>query len=90
MGIMDGLVNTGTTLLEPLISFKISATEDLLGAITSDITQMRGTFESPEMENGKFILTGILPVAKGVGIFTSIFRLRILEPSKLSGSSIKG
>lgn len=63
MGIMNGLVNTGTTLLEPLISFKISATEDLLGAITSDITQMRGTFESPEMENGKFILSGILPVA---------------------------
>ncbi len=63
MGIMDGLTNTGTTLLEPLISFKISASEDLLGAITSDITQMRGTFESPEMENGKFILKGILPVA---------------------------
>ena len=63
MGIMNGLVNTGTTLLEPLISFKISATEDLLGAITSDITQMRGTFDSPEMENGKFILRGILPVS---------------------------
>jgi len=63
MGIMDGLTNTGTTLLEPLISYKISATEDLLGAITSDITQMRGTFESPEMDNGKIILTGTLPVA---------------------------
>lgn len=63
MGIMNGLVNTGTTLLEPLISFKISATEDLLGAITSDVTQMRGSFESPEIENGKFILTGFLPVS---------------------------
>ncbi len=63
MGIMNGLVNTGTTLLEPLISFKISAPENLLGAITSDITQMRGTFNSPEMESDKFILTGILPVA---------------------------
>ncbi len=63
MGIMNGLVNTGTTLLEPLISFKISASEDLLGAITSDISQMRGTFDSPEMENGRFVLSGILPVA---------------------------
>ncbi|HRW63307.1 MAG TPA: TetM/TetW/TetO/TetS family tetracycline resistance ribosomal protection protein, partial [Bacteroidales bacterium] len=63
MGIMNGLVNNGTTLLEPLLSFKISATEDLLGAITSDITQMRGSFDSPQMENGKFVLTGILPVA---------------------------
>ena len=63
MGIMDGLVNSGTTLLEPMISFKISATEDLLGAITSDITQMRGSFDSPNMENGRFVLCGILPLA---------------------------
>lgn len=63
MGIMDGLVNCGTTLLEPMVSFKISATEDLLGAIVSYITQMRGSFESPEMDNGRFILKGILPVA---------------------------
>jgi ribosomal protection tetracycline resistance protein len=66
MGIMDGLVNSGTTLLEPLISFKISATDDLLGAITSDITQMRGSFESPSMENGKFTLCGILPLATSI------------------------
>ena len=63
MGIMDGLVNTGTTLLEPMIAFKISANEELLGNIASDITQMRGVFDSPAMENGKFILTGILPLA---------------------------
>lgn len=63
MGIMDGLVNSGTTLLEPMIHFRIQATEDLLGAITSDITRMRGSFESPEMDNGRFILHGLLPVS---------------------------
>ncbi|PKP17033.1 MAG: GTP-binding protein [Bacteroidetes bacterium HGW-Bacteroidetes-21] len=63
MGIMNGLVNTGTHFLEPVISFKISANEDLLGKITSDITQMRGQFESPEIEKGKFTLKGILPVS---------------------------
>ncbi len=63
MGIMDGLQNSGTTLLEPILSFKISATEDLLGSITSDITQMRGTFDSPEMQNGRFILQGTFPLA---------------------------
>jgi len=63
MGIMNGLVNTNTNLLEPMISFKISAPEELLGAIAGDITQMRGNFESPTLENGKFILTGIIPVA---------------------------
>jgi ribosomal protection tetracycline resistance protein len=63
MGIMDGLVNSGTTLLEPVVRFKIQAVEELLGAITSDITKMRGSFESPTMDNGKFTLTGFLPVA---------------------------
>jgi len=63
MGIMDGLTNTGTSLLEPIVSFKISAPDDLLGKITSDITKMRGTFNSPEIENGKFTITGTLPLA---------------------------
>lgn len=66
MGIMDGLKNTDTTLLEPLISFKITAAENLLGAIVSDITQMRGSFDSPELEKGKFSLSGILPVAESL------------------------
>ncbi len=63
MGIMNGLVNSGTTLLEPFVTFRIKATEDLLGLITSDITKMRGTFDSPEMDNGKITLTGFLPVS---------------------------
>lgn len=63
MGIMNGLQNTGTTLLEPLNAFRITAPDDLLGAVTGDITQMRGSFNSPEMQDGKFILTGLLPVA---------------------------
>jgi ribosomal protection tetracycline resistance protein len=63
MGIMEGLKEIGTTLLEPVLEFKITASEDLLGAITSDITQMRGSFDSPEMGNGKFTLTGFLPLA---------------------------
>ncbi|MPM31454.1 Tetracycline resistance protein TetM from transposon TnFO1 [bioreactor metagenome] len=63
MGIMNGLVNSGTTLLEPFVSFRIKATEELLGPVTSDITKMRGSFENPEMDNGKFTLNGFLPVA---------------------------
>lgn len=63
IGIMNGLKEIGTTLLEPIISFKISAPENLLGIITSDITKMRGTFNSPSIENGKFKLTGTLPLA---------------------------
>ncbi|NOZ34671.1 MAG: TetM/TetW/TetO/TetS family tetracycline resistance ribosomal protection protein [Chlorobi bacterium] len=63
IGIMAGLKEIGTTLLEPIVSFKISASEDLLGKVASDITKMRGNFNSPDIENGKFILTGTMPLA---------------------------
>lgn len=63
MAIMDGLAKCGTTLLEPVIKFRIKADEELLGSIVSDITQMRGSFENPKIENGIFILTGELPLA---------------------------
>ncbi|MCX6305812.1 MAG: TetM/TetW/TetO/TetS family tetracycline resistance ribosomal protection protein [Bacteroidetes bacterium] len=63
MGIMDGLVNTGTTLLEPMLRFQIDASEELLGPVTSDITRMRGSFESPVMDHGRFTLGGIFPMA---------------------------
>jgi ribosomal protection tetracycline resistance protein len=66
MGIMNGLVNTGTILLEPVIQFQINAQEELLGAITSDITRMRGSFESPVMEQGRFTITGLVPLATSV------------------------
>lgn len=63
MAVMNGLVNSETKFLEPMLWFRINAPEDLLGAITSDIIQMRGSFESPQMENGKFSLEGTIPVA---------------------------
>lgn len=66
MGIMDGLVNSGTTLLEPMSQFKINAPEELLGAVVSDITQMRGEFNPPTINDGKFILTGKVPVSTSI------------------------
>jgi ribosomal protection tetracycline resistance protein len=66
MGIMNGLVNTGTTLLEPMIRFHIQANEELLGAIVSDITRMRGTFESPVMDNGRFTIGGFVPLSTSI------------------------
>lgn len=66
MGIMDGLVNAGTTLLEPMIRYKIDAPEELLGIITSDITRMRGDFDSPVILNERFVLSGNLPMATSI------------------------
>lgn len=63
MGLLTGLTETGSTLLEPILSFRIIASDELLGTITSDIIQMRGSFEAPSQENGRFILEGLLPAA---------------------------
>ena len=63
MGIMDALKKSDTTLLEPILNFKIQAEESLLGEIISDITKMRGEIDSPKIKNGKFELTGNFPLA---------------------------
>ena len=63
MAIMNGLLESGTTLLEPIVSFSITAPLDLLGTITSDITKMRGVFDSPQIESTYFKLTGKFPAA---------------------------
>ncbi len=63
MAIMNGLVETGTTLLEPILAFEISAARDLLGRITSDLSHRRASFGSPEIVGERFILTGKIPAA---------------------------
>lgn len=66
MGIMDGLANTGTTLLEPVLKFSISAPEDTGGRILNDLVQMRGTFDSPIIAKGKFNVEGFIPGAASI------------------------
>lgn len=63
MAVMNGLVETGTTFLEPVLAFRISASRDLLGSITSDLSRMRATFGSPEIQNDRFVLDGKIPAS---------------------------
>jgi len=63
MALMNGLADSGTTLLEPILSFTIFASLDLLGTITSDITKMRGTFDGPIIAQDTFVLSGTVPAA---------------------------
>ena len=63
MAIMNGLKEVGTILLEPILKFKIIASETMLGKIASDLTQMRATFSTPNMDNGKFQMEGKIPLA---------------------------
>lgn len=66
MAVMNGLMACGTTLLEPILSFSITAPLDMLGNITSDITKMRGRFETPEIVEERFSLKGCFPLATSV------------------------
>jgi ribosomal protection tetracycline resistance protein len=63
MGLMDGLVNTGTNLLEPLLRVRITVPEELGGKIINDLVQMRASFDSPIAVNNRLTIEGIVPVA---------------------------
>lgn len=63
MGIMDGLKNTGTVLLEPMLQFRITVPEETCGKLMSEIIHMRGQFESPIIKGDRAIFEGEYPVA---------------------------
>ena len=63
MGIMNGLANTGTTLLEPYMKIRVSVPEECSGKVMSYIINSRGSFELAESADGRTMLTGEVPVA---------------------------
>lgn len=66
MGIMRGLENGGTDLLEPMYAFEIKAHQEFLGAVSSDLSQMRATLESPLFDGEFFIMKGRVAVAEAM------------------------
>ncbi|MFB9279750.1 GTP-binding protein [Cohnella cellulosilytica] len=63
MGLMDGLVHTGTILLEPMLRFRLSTPEEFGGKLMSELSVMRGEFDMPVVRQGRMELEGRLPVA---------------------------
>ena len=63
MALMDGINRIGTALLEPMLRAKVTASEEYLGKILSDITLMRGEFDSPVLKNGSCTVLCRIPVA---------------------------
>ncbi len=63
MGIMDGLAQAGTDLLEPVLAFAISAPEEVGSRILGDLVQMRAEFDSPSISGGTFRVEGRIPAA---------------------------
>lgn len=78
MGIMNGLVNCKTTLLEPIATFKIVAPDELAGKIINDLVQMRGEFQQPQTYDNKVEIRGIIPVSTS-------YEYGILLSSRTSG-----
>ncbi len=66
MALMNGLTDTGTTLLEPMVTLRFSAGEEHLGRLIRDVLAMRGSFDSPVLRSGSLTLEARVPVAESL------------------------
>ncbi len=64
MAIAKGLVNTGTKLLEPILSVRMTAPEEYLGKAVSLLVAARGVFDTPVMQGGLFTIEAEVPAAE--------------------------
>jgi ribosomal protection tetracycline resistance protein len=72
LAMMDGLINTGCKLLEPILSFKISAPEEASGKIISSLIALRAEIGSPENTDGKIVIDGKIPVATSLDYLNTL------------------
>ena len=63
MALMNGLKNTGSILLEPMLNYTITGPEDSLGKVVSSLTQLRAEVGNPTISEDKFIMKGTIPAA---------------------------
>ena len=63
MAFMNGLVQTGSTILEPLLKIRVIAPEDFSGKIFSEIVKMGGEYDSPVIRSGMTTVEAVVPVA---------------------------
>lgn len=63
MAFMNGLVQCGTTLLEPLMRWRITCPMELSGKILSQITVCRGTYDTPVVTGDTAAVEAIIPLA---------------------------
>lgn len=66
MGILRGIQNADTDLLEPMYAFHIKAPQIYLGAIISDLNQMYAQINAPDFDGNFFALTGRVAVEKAM------------------------
>ncbi len=88
MGIMDGLRNTGTKLLEPVLSVRVTAPETAMGKIISEISPRRAKLDPPVVENGYFLLAAEVPASESFDLperIASVSGGRAVYTATLSG-----
>jgi len=66
MALMNGLASAGTTILEPLLKLRITAPMEYTGRILTDITQMKGEYDTPITVGDSVTIEGIVPVAESL------------------------
>lgn len=81
MAIMKGLKVIGTILLEPMLKFTIKAPEETLGKVASSLTVIRAEFGNPQISEGRFILSGNIPLSSSMDYSTKL--------SSISGGKAK-
>ncbi|MBN2790255.1 MAG: TetM/TetW/TetO/TetS family tetracycline resistance ribosomal protection protein [Candidatus Delongbacteria bacterium] len=72
LAMMNGLINTGCKLLEPVLSFKISAPEESSGKIISSLIAIRAEIGTPENVDGKIVIDGKIPVATSLDYLNTL------------------
>ena len=104
MGIMDGLSKSESSLLEPILNFKLTAPETFLGALASELTKLRAEIQSHDIEYGKCKIQGTIPLATSVDfpiklssitsgkgkIFTRFFEYRLCDVALGKTRNYKG
>ena len=63
MAFMNGLTQTGSTILEPLLKIRVVAPEDFQGKIFSEIVKMGGEYDTPVIRAGIVTIEAVVPVA---------------------------
>ncbi|MCD8190717.1 MAG: TetM/TetW/TetO/TetS family tetracycline resistance ribosomal protection protein [Clostridiales bacterium] len=61
--VRQGLMQAQSVLLEPWYAFRLELPQENLGRAMADIQLMAGSFDPPELEDDRAVLTGSAPVA---------------------------
>lgn len=61
--IRQGLMGAKSVLLEPVCRFSLTAPEDALGRMLSDLTRLRADFDAPQTADGFVTVEGLCPAA---------------------------